>query len=101
MPILPAFAFTIEKSQGQNIFRTVVDLVHPPTGSGIKLNGLYVACSRSSGREGIRILRPIPENVVKTLKTHSPESLRRDAETLTGQAQRTREMFKRGTLFDR
>ncbi|KAJ3538129.1 hypothetical protein NM688_g6564 [Phlebia brevispora] len=55
-PVTSAYAFTDYRSQGQTIPYVVVDIAAPPTG-GLTLFNLYVALSRSSGRETIRLLR--------------------------------------------
>ncbi|KIL59326.1 hypothetical protein M378DRAFT_45438, partial [Amanita muscaria Koide BX008] len=55
-PITAAYAFTDYRSQGQTIPYVLVDLASPPTGT-LNLFNLYVALSRSSGRETIRLLR--------------------------------------------
>ncbi|KAJ7770381.1 hypothetical protein B0H14DRAFT_2383013, partial [Mycena olivaceomarginata] len=47
-----AYAFTDYRSQGQTIPYVLVDIASPPTGK-LSLFNLYVALSRSSGRETI------------------------------------------------
>ena len=54
-PITAAYCFTDYRSQGQTIPRVIVDIASPPTGK-LSLFNLYVALSRSSGRETIRLL---------------------------------------------
>ncbi|KZT07875.1 uncharacterized protein LAESUDRAFT_650294 [Laetiporus sulphureus 93-53] len=56
----PAYAFTDYRSQGQTIMYIVVDITTPPGGSMFLFN-LYVALSRSSGHQTIRILRDFDE----------------------------------------
>lgn len=55
-PITAAYAFTDYRSQGQTIPYVIIDIATPPTG-GLNLFNLYVALSRSAGRESIRLLR--------------------------------------------
>lgn len=56
-PITPAYAFTDYRSQGQTIKSVIVDIARPPSGSKLNLFNTYVALSRSSGRDTIRLLR--------------------------------------------
>ncbi|KIK16994.1 hypothetical protein PISMIDRAFT_112290 [Pisolithus microcarpus 441] len=51
-PITPAYAFTDYHAQGQTISSVIVDIARPPSG-GLNLFNLYVALSRSSGRDTI------------------------------------------------
>jgi len=53
----------------------VVDLASPPT-SGLSLFNLYVALSRSSGRNTIRLLRDFDDDTF--LQAHVPELLEED-----------------------
>jgi hypothetical protein len=55
-PLTAAYAFTDYRSQGQTIPYVIVDISRPPSGS-LTLFNIYVALSRSSGRETIRLLR--------------------------------------------
>ncbi|KAJ7126688.1 hypothetical protein C8R44DRAFT_617471, partial [Mycena epipterygia] len=48
-----AWIYRIYRSQGQTIPYVLVDIATPPTG-GLSLFNLYVALSRSSGRETIQ-----------------------------------------------
>ncbi|KAJ7028352.1 hypothetical protein C8F04DRAFT_964088 [Mycena alexandri] len=54
LPLTGAYAFTDYRSQGQTLPYVIVDIGTPPTG-GLSLFNLYVALSRSSGRETIRL----------------------------------------------
>jgi hypothetical protein len=56
VPITAAYAFTDYRSQGQTIARAIVDIAKPPTGNLTPFH-IYVALSRSSGRDTIRLLR--------------------------------------------
>lgn len=51
-PIKPAFAMTINKSQGQSIQHVGVSLIHEPFAHG----QLYVALSRVTDRNNIKVL---------------------------------------------
>jgi hypothetical protein len=66
-PVTAAYAFTDYRSQGQSILYLFVDIASPPTGS-LSLFNLYVALSRSSGRETIRLLRDFDDKIF--LKRH-------------------------------
>ncbi|KZT10005.1 uncharacterized protein LAESUDRAFT_694553 [Laetiporus sulphureus 93-53] len=55
-----AYAFTDYHSQGQTITYVIVDITTSP-GGRMSLFNLYVALSRSSGRETICILRDFDE----------------------------------------
>ncbi|PSS19942.1 hypothetical protein PHLCEN_2v3115 [Hermanssonia centrifuga] len=61
-PITPAYAFTDYRAQGQTLPYVLVDIASPPTG-GLNLFNVYVALSRSSGRETIRLLRDFDDEV--------------------------------------
>jgi len=61
-PITAAYAFTDYRSQGQTITCAFVDIANPPTG-GLSLFNLYVALSRSSGRDVIRLLRDFDDQI--------------------------------------
>lgn len=56
LAIVPGYAFTDYKAQGQTMECVIVDISNPPTGH---LSGFsaYIALSRSRGRKTIRILR--------------------------------------------
>lgn len=62
LPITPAYAFTDYRSQGQTIPYVIVDIARPPSGK-LSLFNLYVALSRSSGRDTIRVLREFDHHV--------------------------------------
>ncbi len=69
-PITPAYAFTDYRAQGQTLPYVLVDIVSPPTG-GLNLFNVYVALSRSSGRESIRLLRDFDDQVF--MQAHDAE----------------------------
>ncbi|KAF8803428.1 hypothetical protein BYT27DRAFT_7226051 [Phlegmacium glaucopus] len=54
--IVPGYAFTDYKSQGQTMECVIVDISRPPSGK-LSPFSVYVALSRSRGRKTIRILR--------------------------------------------
>lgn len=58
-PITPAYAFTDYRSQGQTLPYVIVDLARPPSGQPLTNFNYYVALSRSSGRDTIRLLREL------------------------------------------
>ena len=74
-PITAAYCFTDYRSQGQTIPRVIVDIASPPTGK-LSLFNLYVALSRSSGRETIRLLREFNDEIF--LEAHEPELVLED-----------------------
>ena len=74
-PITGAYSFTDYRAQGQTIPYVVIDIVSPPT-SGLSLFNLYVALSRSSGRNTIRLLRDFDDDTF--LQAHVPELLEED-----------------------
>ncbi|KAF8572721.1 hypothetical protein K439DRAFT_1292206, partial [Ramaria rubella] len=51
-----AYAFTDYRSQGQTILHVIVDIGTPPSGGKLSMLNLYVALSRSSGQETVRLL---------------------------------------------
>ena len=69
-PITAAYALTDYRAQGQSIPAVIIDLAPPPTGK-LSLFNLYVALSRSSGRDTIRLLRDYDEKALTS--THLPE----------------------------
>ncbi|KAI6096905.1 hypothetical protein EDD16DRAFT_1499952, partial [Pisolithus croceorrhizus] len=73
--ITSAYAFTKYRAQGQTISHVVVDIAGLPT-AGLNLFNLYVALSRSSGRDTIRLLRGFDEGMF--LCSYSPDLLAED-----------------------
>ncbi|KIK92159.1 hypothetical protein PAXRUDRAFT_147926, partial [Paxillus rubicundulus Ve08.2h10] len=69
LPITAAYVCTDYRAQGQTIPAVVVDIGSPPTG-GLGLFNLYVALSRSRGRETIRLLREFDEKYFKVAQVH-------------------------------
>jgi len=74
-PMTAAYAFTDYRSQGQTLPYVIIDIAKPPTGA-LDLFNLYVALSRSSGRESIRLLRDFDDELFK--KSHDPALLAED-----------------------
>ncbi|KAJ6453999.1 hypothetical protein DFH09DRAFT_1298158 [Mycena vulgaris] len=74
-PVTGAYAFTDYRSQGQTLAYVYVDTGTLPAG-GLSLFNLYVALSRSSGRDTIRLLRDFDDEIYK--KGHEPELLAED-----------------------
>ena len=74
-PITAAYCFTDYRSQGQTIPRVIIDIASPPSGK-LSLFNLYVALSRSSGRETIRLLREFDDDIF--LEAHEPELVLED-----------------------
>ncbi|KAJ7915375.1 hypothetical protein B0H13DRAFT_1610630 [Mycena leptocephala] len=70
-----AYAFTDYRSQGQTTPYVLVDIAKPPTET-LRLFNLYVALSRSSGRETIRLLRDFDNTLF--MKGHDPVLLAED-----------------------
>ena len=86
-PLTAAYAFTDYRSQGQTIIYVIVDIASPPSG-GLSLFNLYVALSRSSGRETIRLLRDFDDEIFA--KEHDQPLIREDRrlETLNTETRR-------------
>ena len=72
------YTFTDYKSQGQTIEYVIIDIGKPPTGS-LSPFSVYVALSRSRGRDTIRLLRDFNPNL---FQNHPSEALREDMERL-------------------
>ncbi|KAG1725054.1 uncharacterized protein EDB91DRAFT_1062478 [Suillus paluster] len=72
LPLVPAYAFTDFKSQGQTIEYVLVDISKTTCFSLSPFN-VYVALSRSHGRESIRLLRDFDKDL---FLRHPSEDLR-------------------------
>ena len=101
LQLLPGWALTIDKCQGQNILNSLTDLTSPP-GSGNQLTAahVYVALSHSKGCEHLMLMRPLTEALKKVLSNHISEALRTDDRRLTAQAADTQLLFEKRMLFD-
>lgn len=71
LPLTAAYAFTDYRAQGQTIPHVIVDIASPPSGSELTLFNIYVALSRSKGRQSIRLLRDFDERLL--FKAQVPE----------------------------
>ncbi|KAI6013410.1 hypothetical protein PISMIDRAFT_656350 [Pisolithus microcarpus 441] len=74
-PMTSAYAFTDYHAQGQTLPYVIVDIAKLPSG-GLNLFNLYVALSRSSGQEMIRLLRDFEDTLFKS--THAADLLAED-----------------------
>ena len=90
LAVVPGYAFTDYKAQGQTMECVIVDISKPPSGS-ISPFSVYVALSRSRGRNTIRILRDFDPSL---FMHHPSEDLRADMERLERLDERTREGFE-------
>ena len=78
LPLTLAYAFTDYRAQGQTIRPVWVDIGTPPYGCLTPFN-IYVALSRGTGRENIRLLRDFDQRL---LQQHPSEFLRIEDERL-------------------
>lgn len=92
LPITPAYAFTDYRGQGQTIDPVYIDIGTPPYGHLTPFN-LYVALSRGTCREHIRLLRDFDERLVQQ---HPSEYLRLEDERLQLLNNETKSMFEAG-----
>ena len=76
-PLTAGYAITDYRSQGQTIPYVLVDITSPPPPGTLSLFNLYVALSRSSGRQTIRLLRDFDDELF--LQTHDPHLILEDA----------------------
>jgi hypothetical protein len=90
-PVTAAYAFTDYRSQGQTIPCVLVDIGKPPNGK-LTIFNIYVALSRSSGRETIRLLRNFEDAV---LLQPLPSELVLADERLLQQNEATKEWWAR------
>lgn len=80
-----AYSFTDYRSQGQTMPVLIVDIAPPPTGGALNIFNTYVALSRSSGRDTIRLLRNFKEELFLDPDNY-PESLQIEDERLVRKA---------------
>jgi PIF1-like helicase len=92
LAVVPAYAFTDYKSQGQTMEYVIVDISRPPTGS-LSPFSVYVALSRSRGRKTIRILRDFDPAL---LMHHPSEDLRIDMARLERLDEQTKLAYSLG-----
>ncbi|KAF9561233.1 hypothetical protein CPC08DRAFT_635692 [Agrocybe pediades] len=88
----PGYAFTDYKSQGQTIEHVVIDIKSPPY-APLTPFGVYVALSRSRGRDTIRILRGFDEEM---FQHHPSEDLRRDMVRMERLNEETKQRWTKG-----
>ena len=85
------YAFTDYKSQGQTIEYVIIDIGKPPTGT-LSPFSVYVALSRSRGRDTIRLLRDFDVNL---FQNHPSEALRTEMKRLEELNEATRKEWVR------
>ena len=90
LPLTLAYAFTDYRSQGQTLDPVIVDIGPPPYGRLTPFN-IYVALSRGTGRDNIRLLRDFDETL---LRQHPSEYLRLEDERLERLNESTKEMWE-------
>jgi ATP-dependent exoDNAse (exonuclease V) alpha subunit len=90
LAIVPGYAFTDYKAQGQTMECVIIDIAKPPSGA-LSPFSVYVALSRSRGRKTIRILRDFDPAL---FMQHPSEDLRVDMERLERLDQKTRETYQ-------
>jgi ATP-dependent exoDNAse (exonuclease V) alpha subunit len=73
--LTPAYALTDYWSQGVTIPYVILDIAPPPTGT-LNLFNLYVALSRSCGRNTIQLLRDFDDEMFR--KPHNVELIAED-----------------------
>lgn len=88
--IVPGYAFTDYKAQGQTLECVIIDISKLPTGR-LSPFSVYVALSRSRGRKTIRILRDFDPAL---LMNHPSEDLRVDMARLERMDEETKTVFK-------
>jgi hypothetical protein len=91
LAIVPGYAFTDYKAQGQTMECVIVDISKPPSGA-LSPFSVYVALSRSRGRKTIRILRDFDPAL---FMHHPSEDLRNEMVRLEQLDERTREVHER------
>lgn len=84
--LTPAYASTDYRAQGQTLSKVVVDIHPPPTGGSLTNFKIYLALSRSRGRDGIRLLRAYDRDAMlkqipSFLAEEDEQTALRDAET--------------------
>jgi hypothetical protein len=75
IPMTGAYALTDYRAQGQTMTAAIADIAMPPSGT-LTLFNLYVALSRSSGQESIRLLRDFNEDIF--MQPHNPALTQED-----------------------
>jgi hypothetical protein len=91
IPLIPAYAFTDYRAQGQTLPYVIVDIARPP-GGGLTQFNAYVALSRSRSRSRIMLLQDFDNGFFT--KAPNPALLAED-ETLEKLDRETREDYKK------
>ena len=89
LPLTLAYAFTDYRSQGQMLQPVLVDIVPPSYGCLTPFN-IYVALSRGTGRDNIRLIRDFDHTL---LQQHPSEYLRLEDESLQRLNELTKELW--------
>jgi hypothetical protein len=90
LPLTLAYAFTDYRSQGQTLQPVMIDIGRPPYGHLTPFN-IYVALSRGTSRDNIRLLRDFDETL---LQQHPSEFLRLEDERLQKLNDSTRRIWE-------
>ncbi|KAG9046207.1 hypothetical protein FS837_004878 [Tulasnella sp. UAMH 9824] len=88
--LVPAFAFTDYKAQGQTLNHVVIDIGQPARGHISQFNG-YVAISRGTGPENLHFLRDFD---ARLFKSGTDEDLAAEDARLEALNQQTTERFE-------
>ena len=91
LPLTLAYAFTDYRAQGQTLEPVIVDIRPPPHGSLTPFN-IYVALSRGTGQDNIRLLRDFD---ARLLQQHPSEYLRLEDERLKTLDEKTKMLWER------
>ncbi|KAJ8580064.1 hypothetical protein M405DRAFT_891925 [Rhizopogon salebrosus TDB-379] len=92
LALIPAYAFTDFKSQGQTIDHVLVD-IGKTTCFGLSLFNAYVALCCSRGRETIRFFKDFDDNL---FICHPSEDLRIEDERIDGLVKQTYSRYTKG-----
>lgn len=89
LPLVPAFAITTHKSQGQTLSKIIVDLVTPP--GPMELASIYVPLSRVKRLQDLVILRPFPQDVLQLRPNNAQMEELKRLDTIV---KKTRELYR-------
>jgi hypothetical protein len=92
-PLVLGYAFTDYRSQGQTIPKVIVDIRKPKRGPPLSPFNLYVALSRGTGRDNIRILADPPDKIENTFKGRHEDMLLDEDDRLELLDRHTKEAF--------
>ena len=90
LPLTLRYAFTDYRSQGQSLKPVLVDIGTPPNGRLTPFN-IYVALSRGTGHDNIRLLHDFDERL---LQQHPSEYLRLEDQCLQDLNNLTKQMWE-------